>query len=583
MSEQIDNSKEYSSVTHYKCKYGICLRLTDSNHHEWKEQFMRLISRTDLLGTVTGEDEEPEKLKRVFKPLYIKVANPASEPTRQTRRSASKAPTTRATTSKATASRASGSRAPAQADSQSEDEEDDEISDTEAQSEHSTRISGLYTIDGHTIKGTVMQQDPRRGYLTSVPNEDHKNWQKREREALALLTCCISDSLQRIYSEPATAAQLWEELNKAYAPTQNFSMASSLHISFFKMEPISNEKQADWLGRLRTIQAQLVGTKYMIADNVLRDAYLLGLPALYKPTVDTIWPMIRNNPDMTTYQVQQIIQEVETREMAHPNRMKDSTAQANYAGGTPKGAPEGYRDSSRNRGRGKGGKWRGRGRGRGNHRNHSNQRNGAGNEDSCYYCNQYGHFELNCPIKEKAEQRRKDREAKRRGRAREAQMAETQKEITEEEQEELDQYFEITDRYGHMATEEGGRVTTLGNGWLVDSGATDTYTMEKTDLAGYRMLPQPLPISTASGAYIHALGRGMAQIQPNLRVPALWVPKIARKLLSTHTLWKAGYMTVIGDATHIIERKTNRLIASTEWKILPTAMLTSSTIDEEKS
>ncbi|RVD84807.1 uncharacterized protein DFL_003146 [Arthrobotrys flagrans] len=162
MLEQIDNSKEYSSVTHYKCKYGICLRLTDSNHHEWKEQFMRLISRTDLLGTVTGEDEEPEKLKRVFKPLYIKVANSASEPTRQTRRSISKAPTTRATTSKATASRASGSRAPVQADSQSEDEEDDETSDTEAQSEH----SGLYTIDGHTIKGTVMQQDPRRGYLT---------------------------------------------------------------------------------------------------------------------------------------------------------------------------------------------------------------------------------------------------------------------------------------------------------------------------------------------------------------------------------------------------------------------------------
>lgn len=75
------------------------------------------------------------------------------------------------------------------------------------------------------------------------------------------------------------------------------------------------------------------------------------------------------------------------------------------------------------------------------------------------------------------------------------------------------------------------------NSWIVDSGASDHMTYNKTLFCNYESFPVPKPVTIANGVPVHAHGQGTIYLTSTLTLHnVLFVPKLNFNLISVGNL-----------------------------------------------
>jgi hypothetical protein len=80
--------------------------------------------------------------------------------------------------------------------------------------------------------------------------------------------------------------------------------------------------------------------------------------------------------------------------------------------------------------------------------------------------------------------------------------------------------------------------------WVLDTGATQHFTNDKTDLYGYKRFREPKQVFLGDDSFVYAEGQGILRLQVgpySLNLLVWFVPKLAENLISSHLLDSSGY------------------------------------------
>lgn len=359
-------------------------------------------------------------------------------------------------------------------------------------------------------------------------NPTYTDYMKRKNKAYTVLYSTLSSSAQLSVCHCRDAHSIWKTIQSIYGYEKNTGLAARLFFDCVKREFMKKgEDVQTWSGRLKGYQMQLKGTSFEITDQVLREVLLDGLPKRWNNIRDSI--RAYTNDETLDATIDRLLKQ-DTKN-THPDTNTSNTlANLSVTGYTPTKKFNPRKDRS-------GGNKKGEGQ--------KDKDDEELDDDTCNGCGERGHWVRDCPERKKSNQQKSRQQKKRKTRKENKEKDSQTAELA------ITAHSDVSENFENY--EANTVLTTVAtNPWILDSGASTNYTMEKSDLNGYKRFGSPMKIKCANGGSLKAYGKGTAHISPKLSIEAWWVPGLSHKLISTGALLRSGHKIMMDKTTQIL-------------------------------
>lgn len=254
-------------------------------------------------------------------------------------------------------------------------------------------------------------------YPTSlIAKKNHDEFLQRQEDAALVIYNSCGASLRSYIDQIDDPKVMWDTLDKQLNTANSAVGRQAIFRQFMELKPSPNEAIGEWFTRLLELKNQVDGTAEAITPVMFKTHVFTSLPDSFEVTSK----IQQNNPEAT---IEEIIEALKEDEKIRGMRFKSETTNDAFVA---------------TRGRGGLSSWPGKGRGRGFSARGSatwcsfcrsgthttdacrskkqfelkRNRDSTGNEVECFYCGEAGHFQRDCPTKQKGD-RAKERASKR--------------------------------------------------------------------------------------------------------------------------------------------------------------------------
>jgi len=340
-----------------------------------------------------------------------------------------------------------------------------------------------------------------KGLLSAIEDTDTPASTSKDDQAFTIITLNIKDSQIPYIQDATTAKEAWTALREVH---QGIGMNGRMVLMqrLWGLRMSEGDDMAQHLNLFRELSNQLQSLSEDgkgMEDTELVTILTLSLPESYEPLVMAL----QSRSDTITFDIMagRLLQESGRRQI------NQTTNSVRNRGDTQQTAFTAQRPTIPRSQRGRGGyTFNGKGRGGFGSKNRSQVLQGT----KCHYCGKTGHWKRDC-------YKRKSEEATGIG-------ATKTKEFT-------------------FLAEDTNLQT--GISWIVDSGASQHLSRDRTQFLTYKSVSQPKSITIADGTRIEAHGIGDIAIQTRagiIRLTDVWyVPNMGASLISVARMVDAGY------------------------------------------
>ena len=353
-----------------------------------------------------------------------------------------------------------------------------------------------------------------------VPDEEASEQVKQEYKTASkkawTYICLAVEPDQQIHVRNTTnAKEAWDALKSQFART-SISQIVRLRQKYYSTKFQSGGNMLEHINHVKSLHDQLKEMGANIDDGELAMTLLASLPDEFKPLITALDAV---GEEKVTFE------KVKSMLLNDADRISDS-----------KKIEDAYSAQRRyNR-----------------KRNESKERHNKGYEDrkfqgTCHYCKEKGHFARDCPKRSNISQHKDDNQRKGK---RSACCAQEENEQNNSDQEAL------------YTSNDEDRC-----GWIIDSGATQHMTFERTRLSNYTEFKKPCIVNLGDNRSILAYGKGTYHVKAavgdhtqNLSLQeVLYLPELEKNLLSVHAMVRRGATVTFKDDKCEISRNSKIL------------------------
>lgn len=333
-----------------------------------------------------------------------------------------------------------------------------------------------------------------------------RNWEKRERKAMARICLSLHDSQLMLVKNAKSATEAWQKLEQHY---ERKGLASKLFLRrrLFTAQLKEGQSIEQHINHIKEIAEELESINSPVTEDDLVLVILGSLPEAYNNLITSLES--RADADLS-------LDFVWTRLTHEETKLKEVNGSGNTAEDALFTSKMGKKYGNGENGEEKG-------------RNGRTKRNNV----KCFNCNKMGHYSRDCRSPRKKEH---------------ANPAET------------------NDNKGHFAFATAATTRNDAGNWYLDSGASTHMTFRKDWIKDLKTTTNTT-ITTANNEIVMAEGVGDVHIQfgdgrsGTIR-NVLFIPGFGKNLLSIGTLTQAGYtITYTGKHAEIRQNGSNELIA----------------------
>ncbi|XP_074266058.1 uncharacterized protein LOC141588518 [Silene latifolia] len=406
------------------------------------------------------------------------------------------------------------------------------------------------------VENGYVEPDP----APAVPDASLKESRKKDAKALFFIQTALDDDIFPRITDATTAHEAWEILKQEYLGDQRVINVrlQTLRSDFAALTMGDKETVQSYLSKVTEIVGQMRSYGEKIDNETIVSKVLRSLNGDWSHIV----PAIEESKDLSTYSFDALMGSL----LAHESRMKQGVIKMEEKAfqvnedSSYKGQTNNYGNQGRGRGgfrgghsRGRGGRGRGQygydgGRGRGQYNydggkgigHTSNSDSGRQNKrkNQCHYCNRFGHKEVDCWDKQKAE----------------TNQAKFSEQIEEDESRLFMAYSKI------QSSLDSDDI------WFLDSGCSN-------HMSGTKSLFKTLDeskkgdVRLGDNKKMHVEGNGNIVIQTledgaKILSNVQFVPGLAHNLLSIGQLMNNGYKIIFDDdMCAVIDKKSGQSIA----------------------
>lgn len=347
---------------------------------------------------------------------------------------------------------------------------------------------------------------PVAGFLPGDAESKQKtvsDWDYKNDMARGIILLALCDEQAMLVCHLKTAKEIWERLIEAYEQHGQGSRVA-LMMQFCNCTMKDSEKIIDYISRVQRIWSQLVQSGAPLSEETLVGRIVGGLTKPYHVFM-TNWA---NNLGVKQTMAE-LVPRLTAEEMLVTRMRKDESSIAMYA--------DGKRDGTKKRG------WSNRAGGSASRGPSTSQGSSSKSRDmskiKCYGCKKTGHFHRDC----------KDKNAK--PYVPKQQAAQSSKSDNPDKTEELI-YAEGIVAEANVAVSE--------NEWILDSGASDHMSFDRSAFYNYVSLAEPKEVRMGDSGKTLCVGTGQVKLiavvngqrRPLVLKNVLYVPGIRRKLIS---------------------------------------------------
>jgi transposase InsO family protein len=424
------------------------------------------------------------------------------------------------------------------------------------ESDRDTRPVPKYTGRDFAVwKAQVERVIIARGYslaLTSTFDEaktrkETDKFLKADAWVQSLLITSVDNTHARPLVRCTTAKDMWEKLVLMHE-SKSDANALLLQQKFYELKMEKNENVQQYVARGEYIKGQLddIGVK-TVDEVMLANRIVMGLPKRFISFISS-WMRTKAHERTLKELVPKLLAEEEMlnkfrgpdkRNEQKPEAMSSESRQREGDGSRrrDKRSKDNKPKSEESKGQSKG-------------KNGKRERVKI-DRDQCANCFQKGHWRKDCP------------NPKAKGNVAVAKTNEAQ----------VSEAVIAIGSYDALSN----NVEVARNDWLLDSGASEHMTFDKSEFVNYRQLDEPIRVRFGNDHQELAIGIGDVKIiaivgkdqrKPILIKDALYIPKIKRKLISVSATTKQGCTGTIEPDKIVIRHGDNvRLIANKEGSL----------------
>lgn len=324
--------------------------------------------------------------------------------------------------------------------------------------------------------------------LTAVKTETNKAvFEAIDKKAKSYLLMSLDNQHVKLVLSCSTAKEIWDRLSAIHKQKSSTSKIV-LQTQFFDARMNQGEKVAEYISRIEYLASQLKDAGEEVKDSTLVGKIVSGLPETYSSFMSSWMGMDAANMTLNNLLPRLMAEEAIKQKFDGAG----SSAMAAQSNATKKGknSKQPNRSSSKQ------------------------NINELKKRTKCRKCGQKGHWKAECPQVSKDGEKQDD--------------TRKQKQKTADSEE-------------SSAVVAEANFTDATDGWIIDSGATEHMTFEKSAFESYKQLDSPRVIRYGNSGYGYGIGIGDIKAQATLEggktkqlviKDVLHVPGLRRKLFS---------------------------------------------------
>eukprot|EP00794_Sanderia_malayensis_P002818 gene2818-3255_t len=331
-----------------------------------------------------------------------------------------------------------------------------------------------------------------------------KLFRQRAKKAWTYICLAIDPDQQIHVRDTTTAEEAWNALKAQFARTSILQKVR-LRQQYYSSQFVSGGNMLQHINRLKSLHEQLKEMGAAIDDQELAMTLLSSLPEEFKPLITALDAVGEDN--MTFEKVKgMLLNDIDRNRDIGQSKSSENALYVKKSGGFKKGSGRHDRTGS------------------------TPQKFFRGN---CHYCKQQGHFARDCPKKQSKDS---DDDSKKKPSKFYANYVAIQQEADDISREEA-----------LIASREEALITSdreMKSDWIIDSGATQHMTFNKTMLKNYVKFQNPFVVNLGDNRTILAYGKGSCHIISDLGMDTqriflndvLYLPDLEKNLLSVRAM-----------------------------------------------